>query len=115
MTNFEALYSLGGLGGRENVINNGSILLHVDALCVYVASGSLLNEERHELDAARSVRTSEQSRQSSLAQRENGAVIVKNGYSADASSAVDRKKEKVPSATIRSSEVRKSEFVLICM
>lgn len=91
------------------------IQLHIDAFCVYVVSASLLNEERHEVDAAGSVRTSQQSRQSSQAQRENGGVIVKNGNSADASSAVDRKKDKVPSSTIRSSEVCICEICLLCM
>lgn len=92
---------------------NKSGLLHVDVLCVYMfASGSLLNEERREVEAARSVRTSLQGKRSSLAHRENGAVIVKNGDSADTSSAVDRKMEKVPPATIYSSEVHSCDFVL---
>lgn len=81
-------------------------------LYVYMLSASLLNEERHEVDTVRSVRIPQHMRQSSLAQRENGSVIVKNGNIADASSTVDQKKEKIPLVNIRSSEVCNYVFSL---
>ncbi|CAM8893927.1 unnamed protein product [Rhodiola kirilowii] len=70
------------------------------------SDASLFNEERHEVEALRSGRTSQQNKQSSLATRENGAVILKNGNSGGASSAVGRKKGKVRSSSVHSSENR---------
>uniref|UniRef100_A0A7N0TI50 C3H1-type domain-containing protein n=1 Tax=Kalanchoe fedtschenkoi TaxID=63787 RepID=A0A7N0TI50_KALFE len=68
---------------------------------------SLFNEERHEVEAIRSGRNSQQKRQSSLANHESGADILKNGNSGGAY--IDRKRAKVPSASIHFSKNQSSD------
>uniref|UniRef100_A0A7N0TIY8 C3H1-type domain-containing protein n=1 Tax=Kalanchoe fedtschenkoi TaxID=63787 RepID=A0A7N0TIY8_KALFE len=70
-------------------------------------SASLFNEERHEVEAIRSGRNSQQKRQSSLANHESGADILKNGNSGGAY--IDRKRAKVPSASIHFSKNQSSD------
>uniref|UniRef100_A0A7N0TI00 C3H1-type domain-containing protein n=1 Tax=Kalanchoe fedtschenkoi TaxID=63787 RepID=A0A7N0TI00_KALFE len=71
------------------------------------SDASLFNEERHEVEAIRSGRNSQQKRQSSLANHESGADILKNGNSGGAY--IDRKRAKVPSASIHFSKNQSSD------